>query len=203
MEALSMTIERDPEALLTRIDRLERRIAVVTRILAATASLLVLGVAAWLASGGGVASAQGRAAVPAEISAGRFRLVDATGKSRALLYVDDNQAAGLALSDPQGRTRVLLNTDGESSKLAILGTKQDFPRIMLAQQGAMQLFTIEDQTSGIGFTHSRTPSMFIGSEGTTIDLRIEEQAKTRGLVPTLVLRQGDKTLASLPAAPTR
>jgi hypothetical protein len=96
----------------------------------------------------------------------------------------------------------MLNTDGESSKLAILGTNQDFPRIMLAQQGDMQLFSIEDQKSGIGFTHSRTPSMFLGSEGSAIDIRItDELVRSKPtMVPRITLRQGDRTLATLPAA---
>ena len=197
-----MSLDRDPDALLARIDRLERRAALVTRLLAATVALVVVGLAALLAGDRWVASAQGRAAVPEEVVARRFKVVDAAGKPRVMLYVDENQAAGVALSDPAGQTRVLLNTDGQSSKLAIVGPGESSAKIVLAQDGDMQLFTMDDQRSGFALTQASTAKMFLVSQRNSIDLEIAHevvQGKAT-MVPRITLEQGDRTLATLPAA---
>lgn len=196
--------DHDPEVLLTRIDRLERRLARIVWVGSAAAALLALFVAAMLASDRGVALAQGRAAAPTEIVATSVKLVDATGRPRAALYVD-GQVAGLALSDPAGRTRVLLNTDGESSKLAIVGPKEGFPRINLVQQGDFQTLTLEDNASGVALIHSAAPSLLVSGGGSSAELRIDEvfanRRPTPTLVPRLLLKQADRVLAELPAPP--
>lgn len=201
-----MSLDRDPDALLARIDWLERRAVFVTRLLAATVTLLVLALAAVLAADREVAAAQGRGTVPDEIVARRFTLVDASGKPRARLHIDEHQAAGLALSDPAGQTRVLLNTDGEVSKLAITGARQGFPRILLAQNGDVQVLTLEDaNTSFIGLQHSTaTPAILVKSGEHLAELGIAEVFAPRAKptrTPRLTLTQGDRTLATLPAAP--
>jgi hypothetical protein len=202
-----MSPEHDPGVLLARIDRLERRVAVVTRTLSVTAALLVLVVVAVLASNRGVASAQGRGAAPAEIIASRFKLVDAAGRPRAVLSVDGD-VAGLAISDPAGQTRVVLNTDGASSKLALIGASQGFPRINLTQQGDFQTLVLEDaKTSHIALIHSgATPSIRMSSGENAAEVAIAEVFSSRSkptLAPRLTLTQGSRTLAPLPATPPR
>jgi hypothetical protein len=202
-----MSPEHDPGVLLARIDRLERRVAVVTRTLSVTAALLVLVVVAVLASNRGVASAQGRGAAPAEIIASRFKLVDAAGRPRAVLSVDGD-VAGLAISDPAGQTRVVLNTDGASSKLALIGASQGFPRINLTQQGDFQTLVLEDaKTSHIALIHSgATPSIRMSSGENAAEVAIAEVFSSRSkptLAPRLTLTQGSRTLAALPATPPR
>ena len=96
-----MNHERNPEVLLARIDRLERRLAGVTRTLSVAGALLILVVTAMLVSHRVAASPAGGGAAPGEIVATSVKLVDATGRPRAALYVD-GQVAGLALSDPAG-----------------------------------------------------------------------------------------------------
>ncbi len=200
-----MNHERNPEVLLARIDRLERRLAGVTRTLSVAGALLILVVTAMLVSHRVAASPAGGGAAPGEIVATSVKLVDATGRPRAALYVD-GQVAGLALSDPAGRTRLLLNTDGESTRLSIVGTKQGFPRINLVQQGDVQLLNLEDNASFIGLTHSgATPSIVVSSQDTSAELGITESFAARQPKPTvgpsLALKQGGRTIASLPAAP--
>jgi hypothetical protein len=200
-----MSPDRDPVMLLARIDRLERRAAVMARALTAIVVLLGLVVVALLASDREVASAQGRAAVAEEVVARRFKVVDASGKPRALLYVDEQQAVGLALSDPAGQTRVLVNANGASSRLAIIGAQQGFPRIVLAQDGDVQMLNLEDaKTSFIGLLHSgATPSIRVVSGDQSAELGVSE-VFTRGkpiLTPRLALTQGDRTIATLPAPP--
>jgi hypothetical protein len=202
-----MSSEQDPGALQVRIDRLERRVAIVTGTLAVTAALLVIAVMAALADGHAVVSAQGRSAAPAELVATRFKLVDAAGKPRGAFYVE-GQTAGVALSDPAGRTRLLLNTDGESTRLAITGAQQGFPRIVIAQDGDVQMFNMENaKTSHVAILHTEaTPTLRLASGEQSVELGIAERLVPRAkptLAPTLTLKQGDRTLASLPATPLR
>ena len=202
-----MLPDRDPEVLLARIDRLERRLAGITRLLSAGAALVGLGIVALLASQRSVVSAETRGAAPSELVATSLKLVDASGRPRAALYVD-GQTAGLAISDPAGRTRVLLNTDGESTKLAITGATKGFPRIVLAQQGTLQMLNLENaSTSMISLMHTdETPTLTLASQGNSAEIGIAE-VFTRGtkpaLTPRLKLEQGDRTLATLPAIPAR
>jgi hypothetical protein len=201
-----MVPERDPEVLLARVDRLERRLARITRILAVAVTLVVLAAIAVLAGSRSPVLAQARGAAPGELVATSLKLVDATGRPRAVLYVD-GKTAGLALSDPTGQTRVLLDTDGESSKLAIVGTRQGFPRINLTQQGDFQTLMLEDQKSGVALVHSASPSLLVSGGGSSAELKIDEvfasRQPTPTIVPKLVLKQGDKTVVELPAAPPR
>jgi hypothetical protein len=202
-----MRTESDPGAVQARIDGLERRIATLTRALAAAATLLVLAIAATLAGGRASAAAQGRGAAAAEVVASRFTLVDATGRPRAVLSVD-GPTAGLAISDPAGRTRVLLNTDGTSTKLAITGAREGFPRIVVAQNDDLQMLTLEDaNTSHIGLVHSgATPSITVASGDHSAELGIAEVFAPRAkpsLTPRLALKQGERVVGELPAAPSR
>jgi hypothetical protein len=200
-----MSHERDDEALLARIDRLERGLTRLRRMLTMTAAGLLFALLAVAASNWIVASAQGRA-VPGEIVATSMKLVDATGRPRAALYVD-GQTAGLAISDPSGQTRMLLNSDGEVTKFAIVGAKQGFPRIVIAQSGGLQMVNLEDQTSAIGLTHSGAPAILVASGGSSARLEIAESFPDRlpkpTLTPTLTLTQGSRTLVTLPAPPPR
>jgi hypothetical protein len=202
-----MTGDRD--ILLDRIERLERRHARVMRTLSLGAATLgAIGIA-WLAGVdvGVPASAQSRAGAPSEIVASSIKLVDANGKPRAALYVQ-GQSAGFAVSDPAGQTRVLLSVDEESAKLAIVGAREGFPRIVLAQSGDVQMLNLEDQTSAIGLTHSGgAPSILVSSGRTSATLGITESfargQQTRTLAPSLELQQDGRTIATIPAAPSR
>ena len=201
-----MIPDRDPDVLLSRIDRLELRLAGITRTLGVAAVLVVLAVIAVLGSHRGVVSAQGRG-TPGELVATSLKLVDSAGRPRAALYVD-GKTAGLALSDPAGQTRVLLNTDGESSKLALLGADKGFPRIVLSQQGDTQMLNLENaSTSSISLLHSaETPTLTLVGKDASAELGIAE-AFARGATPALAakltLTQGGKTVAALPAAAAR
>jgi hypothetical protein len=201
-----MMPERDPDVLLARLARLERRLAGITRILAVAAGILILLVVGALASNRGVVVAQGRAA--AEIVASSIKLVDATGRPRAALYVD-GQSAGLAISDPAGQTRVLLSTDGASTKLAFIGASKGFPRVLLAQEDDVQMLTLEDaKASHIALMHAgATPSLVVSSGESSAEVAIAESftggRATPALIPTLTLKQGSRTLATLPATPAR
>ena len=202
-----MTPDRDPELLLARIDQLERRLAGIIRLLSVSAALIVLAAVVALASRRGVVSAQGRGAAPSEIVATSLKLVDANGRPRGAFYVD-GQTAGLALSDPGGQTRVLLNTDGESSKLAIVGADKGFPRIVLTQQGTIQMLNLENAgTSTISLLHTdETPTLTLASKGNSAEIGIAEvlaRGAKPALTPRLTLEQGDRTLATLPASPAR
>jgi hypothetical protein len=198
-----MVPERDIEVLLARIDRLERRLARVTRTLTVAVTLLLFAAVAVGLSSRPV-FAQARAATPGDLVATSLKLVDATGRPRVVLYVD-GKAAGLALRDPAGQTRVLLDTDGESSKLAIVGTKQGFPRINLTQQGDFQTLMLEDQKSGVALVHAASPYLLVSGKGSSAELKIDEVFASRQptpmIVPKLVLKQGDRTVVELPAPP--
>lgn len=198
--------DRDPDLLLARIALLERRLAAVIRRLVVGAAVVAIGAMVAVATARSVVSAQGRD-TPSEIVATSVKLVDASGKPRAVLYVD-GQTAGLALSDPAGQTRVLLNTDGESSKLAIVGAAKGFPRLVLAQQGDVQMLNLEDaNTSHVGLLHAPgTASVTVASGPHSAEMAVAEvvgRGVKPALAPTVVLKQGDRTVAALSSTPSR
>jgi hypothetical protein len=203
-----MRVELDPELLVARIEMLERRLTWLWRAAVTTVVALALGVAGLLA-GRPVVAAQSRGGVPAEIVASSFKLVDAAGRPRGILHVDANKVAGLALYDPSGHPRVLLNTDGESTKLAMVGTAEGFPRMTIGQQGDFQMINMEDaKTSFVSILHppAGLPTFKFGSGEMTGEFGVGE-VFARGAkptrAPTMVLKDGDRTLAELPARPAR
>jgi hypothetical protein len=106
-----------------RLERLEQELCAVKRrtrwlLSAVGVGLMALALAWTLANTPSTAQAQGAAAVPKEIRANKIILEDLTGKARAMLTVDADEA-GLIVLDENGKGRAMLTVDKEGVGLVM------------------------------------------------------------------------------------